>query len=50
MRPGTELAFDAPRRYDDWVTYTKAQATGTTARFGKIDLHNSYESKVVEFR
>jgi hypothetical protein len=42
LRPGTELAFDAPPRYDDWVTYTEAQATGTTARFRQIDLHNPY--------
>jgi hypothetical protein len=40
LRPGTELAFDAPPRYDDWVTYTEAQATGTTARFRQVDLHN----------
>jgi hypothetical protein len=42
LRPGTEIAFDLPPRYDDWVTYTEMQASGTTARFRQIDLHNAY--------
>src|SRR5262245_22052469 len=42
LRPGTEIAFDAPRRFDDWVTYTEARASGNTARFRQIDLNNPY--------
>ena len=39
LRPGTEIAFDAPPRYKNLLTYTQEQAKGTTARFRQVDMH-----------
>jgi len=39
LRPGTELAFDAPPKYQqNWIPWSKT-AAGTLARFRQIDLN-----------
>lgn len=42
MRPGTEIAFDAPPRYVNLVSYAQEQAKGTTARFRQVDMHKRH--------
>jgi hypothetical protein len=39
LRPGTEIAFDTPPRYQNPTTYREQLAPGTVARFREIDLH-----------
>ncbi len=38
LRPGTEIAFDAPPRYHNPTTHTELVAAGTVARFRQINV------------
>lgn len=38
LRPGTELAFEAPPRYDRTIAFWPKSAPGTVARFRQIEL------------
>ena len=38
LRPGTELVFDAPPRYQPRFAFWRKTAPGTAARFRQIDL------------
>lgn len=38
LRPGTELVFDTPPRYDGAVAFWPKTATGNVARFRQIDV------------
>ena len=39
LRPGTEIAFDAPPRFQNPTTYREQLASGTVARFREVDVH-----------
>lgn len=39
LRPGTEIAFDSPPRYQNPTTYGEQVAPGTVARFRQIDVN-----------
>jgi hypothetical protein len=39
LRPGTELVFDAPPRYQARLPFWRKTAPSTVARFRQIDLH-----------
>jgi hypothetical protein len=39
LRPGTELAFEKPVRYEHPVTHATMTAPGTVARFRQVDMH-----------
>src|SRR5262245_40498860 len=38
LRPDTEIAFDAPPRYQNGTTHSEQVASGTVARFRQINL------------
>jgi len=39
LRPGTEIAFDAPPRYQNPTTHGEQTASGTVARFRQVNVH-----------
>ena len=39
LRPGTEIAFDEPPRFEHPVTHWRTRAQSRVARFRQIDMH-----------